>query len=149
MMIFEWFVNSEKEKIDFLKSEYKKYLGDAKMQMLVEHFRHRKTFQPIGLKLSLLLHQQKCLLPDYLAFKETMDLPTKAVADYLLQKLIRISESLNDALKETMESLAKFNAENIAKHMGEVRGWHTTIESLNNSEELMFVILLDPEKYNG
>jgi len=149
MMIFGWFVNSEKEKIDFLKSEYKKYLGDAKRRMLVEHFRHGKTFQPIGLKLSLLLHQQKCLLPDYLAFKATMDLPTKAVADYLLQKLIKISEPLKDALKETMTSLGKFNAENTAKHIGEMRGWHTTIQSPDSSEELMFVVFLDAEKYTG
>ena len=65
LMLFYRVFNSEKEKVDFLKSEYKKYLADAKKQILVDHFRHSKTFQPIILKLNLLRHEQMCLLPDY------------------------------------------------------------------------------------
>ena len=39
LKLFYTVFNSEKEKVDFLKSEYKKYLSDAKKQILVDHFR--------------------------------------------------------------------------------------------------------------
>ncbi len=146
MLVYTVF-NSEREKVDFLKSEYKKYLADAKKQILVDHFRHSKTFQPIVLKLNLLRHEQMCLLPDYLSFKGTMDIATKSVADFLLKKVTRISENLSDAIKQTMDELKVFNANNTTKHIGEVQAWHTTIHIDNEKEELMFVVLFDPEKY--
>jgi tRNA nucleotidyltransferase/poly(A) polymerase len=105
LLLFYTVFNSEKEKVDFLRSEYKKFLADAKKQMLSEHFRHCKTFQPIVLRLSLLRHEQMCLFPDYFAFKGTLDIATKAVADYMLEKLSRVSEYLPDALKETMSAI--------------------------------------------
>ncbi len=135
------------EKVNFLKSEYRKYLTDAKKQILVEHFRHYKTFQPILLKLSLLEHEQICLYPDYFAFKATMDTPTRAVADYLLEKLSRVADSLSEKLKETMAGLKEFNTHNTAKHLCEIRGWHTMPPVNDKTEELMFTILFDPEKY--
>lgn len=139
--------NSEREKVDFLKSEYKKFLADYKKQILVDHFRHSKTFQPILLKLSLLRHQQMCLFPDYFSFKGTFDTATKAVAEFLLEKLSRISENLSDTLHQTMDELREFNTNNTAKHIGEVRGWHVTLPINNKTEELMFAFLLDREKY--
>ncbi len=146
MLIYSFF-NSEKEKVDFLKSEYKKYLADTKKKILVEHFRHSKTFQPIVLKLNLLRHEQMCLLPDYLSFKGTMDAATKAVADYLLEKQMRISDKLSEALKQTMDELREFNKNITAKHIGEIRGWHITLAANNKTEEQMFAVLIDPEKY--
>ena len=56
-------------------------------------------------------------------------------------------EQAEKVLKETMTSLKEFNAVNTAKHMGELRGWHVTRPINNKTEELMFAILLDPEKY--
>jgi hypothetical protein len=147
LMLFSPAFNHEKEKVDFLKSEYKKYLIDSKKRMLVEHYRHSKTFQPTILKLSLLRHKQACLFPNYFSFKSTIDVPTKAVADYLLERLSGIAENLQDALKETLDKLKDFNTSNTAKHIGESRGWHTTLTIRNNVEELMFAILFDPEKY--
>ncbi|MVM40445.1 hypothetical protein GO730_26920 [Spirosoma sp. HMF3257] len=135
---------SEREKVDFLRAEYKKYLVDTKKQILVDHFRHRKTFQPILLKLSLLRHEQMYLLPDYFSFKKAMDIPTKAVADYLLEKLSAISDNLFDDLKQTMDELREFNTNNTAKHMGEMQGWHITLPIQNTTEELMFAVLIDP-----
>ena len=76
-----------------------------------------------------------------------MDIATKAVADFLLEKLSRISKTLSDAMKETMDELKAFDANNTAKHIGEVRGWHTTIHIDNEKEEHMFVVLFDTEKY--
>jgi len=136
-----------KEKVDFLKSEYKKYLADSKRRMLIEHYRHNRTFQPTVLKVSLLLYKQACIYPDYFAFKATMDAPTKAVADYLFERLLRISDNLQEALKDTMDKFKDFNTRNTAKHFGELKGWHATFSPYNGMEELMFIILLDPEKY--
>ncbi|MEO6720575.1 MAG: hypothetical protein ABIN67_09410 [Ferruginibacter sp.] len=92
-------------------------------------------------------HEQACLYPDYFAFKAIMDNATKAVAEHMLEILLRISENLYDALKDTMTNLKDFNTRNTAKHIGEVRGWHVTLPINNKAEELMFTILLDPEKY--
>ena len=103
LMLFYTVFNSEREKVDFLKSEYKKYLADTKKKILVDHFRHSKTFQPIVLKLNLLRHEQMCLLPEYLSFKGAMDNATKVVADFLLEKVSRISENLLDSIKQTMD----------------------------------------------
>jgi hypothetical protein len=139
--------NPEREKVNFLKSEYKIFLTDEKKQILVNHFRHSKTLQPTILKLSLLRHEQICLVPDYFAFKRTFDTATKAVANFLLEKLLRISDNLSDALKQAMNELKEFDTKNTAKHMGEVRGWHVPLPVNDKTEELMFVLLLDPEKY--
>lgn len=136
-----------KEKVDFLRSEFKKYLADSKRRMLVEHYRHNKTFQPTVLKVSLLLHKQACLYPDYFSFKATMDAPTKAVADYLFERLLRIAEELQNALKDTMDKLKDFSTSNFVKHFGEPQGWHAFYGANNSKEELMFTILFDPDKY--
>jgi hypothetical protein len=83
-----------------------------------------------------------CLFPDYFSFKATFDTATKAVAEFLLEKLSRISENLADTLKQTMDELREFNTNNTAKHIGEIRGWHVTLQINNKTEELMFAFLL-------
>jgi hypothetical protein len=70
LRLFSPVFNSEREKINFLKAEYKKYFTDSKKRILVEHFRHSTKFQPVLLKLSLLQHEQMCLLPDYFYSRE-------------------------------------------------------------------------------
>lgn len=147
LMLFSPVFYSVQEKIDFLKSEYKKHLADSKRRMLVKHYRHSRTFQPTVLKVSLLLHKQACLYPDYSAFKATMDVPTKAVADYLFERLLRISDNLQESLKDTMDKFKDFNTRNTAKHLGELKGWHAAFSPNNGMEEWMFAILFDPEKY--
>jgi phage host-nuclease inhibitor protein Gam len=88
-----------------------------------------------------------CLFPDFFSFKATMDYGTKSIADYLQEKINRISEKLSEALKQTMDELREFNKNNTAKFIGEVKGWHTTLAANNKIEELMFTILIDREKY--
>ena len=139
--------NLESEKVNYLKSKYKKFLVDSKKQILIEHFRHSKTLQPSLLKLSLLRHKEMYLFPDYFVFKETFDIATKAIADFLIEMLSRISENLSDALRQSMDELKKFNTNNTAKHIGEIRGWYATLPINNKTEEFMFVLLLDPKKH--
>lgn len=135
----------EKEKIGLLKSEYEKYLIDEKKNILIEHFRHSKTFQPIILELSLIRHDFNRLFPDYHSFKTQMDNPTKIIADYLEGRLANISEEIYNSLKNTILKLKEFNKSNTAKNIGEVKGWHLTIKNkeMSKSEEIMFAVLLD------
>lgn len=136
----------ESDKVNFLKAAYKSYLTDAKKQSLTQHFRVSRTFQPTMLKLHLLLHEEKCWLPNYISFKATMDIATKTVANYIEEKISSIPENQLNSIKETIESLKEFNVKNTAKHLGESRGWHISIRS-NEKESLMFMILLHPEMY--
>jgi len=144
MIIWQAFIN-EREKVEYLKAEYKKYLDDRKKFILVEHFKHRKTLQPKLLELSLLNHKLFCLLPDYFSFRAHMETPTRVIADYLETKLKRAESMIIEGLKDTSQALKEFRKENTAKHIGEIKGWHVTIAA--EEDNLMFLLLLDPEKY--
>jgi hypothetical protein len=136
--------HSEREKIEYLKAEYKKYLNNKKKLILAEHFRHSRLLQPRLLQLSLLHHQLTCLLPDYYFFRENMQAPTRAVADYLEAKLNRGAAMIMEGLKDTLQAFKEFSTANTAKHLGKVNGWHGTLAAEESS--LMFLLLLDKEK---
>lgn len=147
MIIYPAFFH-EREKVDYLKAEYKKYLNDRKKFILVEHFRHSKTLQPLRLQLSLLHHKRICLLPDYNLFRASMDVPTSVIADYLERKLKRRTAAIMELLKDPLQALEEFRKANTAKHSGELkrpRGWHTT--AVNEEDNLMFILLLDSGEY--
>lgn len=144
MIVWQAFIN-KREKVEYLKAEYKKYLDAQKKFILVEHFRHSKTLQPHLLQLSLLNYKHSCLLPDYLSFRASMEEPTRVIADYLETKLKRGAALIMEGLKDTLQALKEFRKENTAKHIGEIRGWHVTIEA--EEDNLMFMLMLDPKKY--
>lgn len=135
----------EREKVDYLKAEYKKYLNDRKKFILVHHFRHSKTLQPLRLQFSLLHHKRMYLLPDYNLFRTSMEAPTSVIADYLESKLKRRTEIIAEALKDPLQALKEFRKANTAKHFGEIRGWHAA--AANEEDNLMFILLLDNETY--
>ena len=137
--------NDNKEKVVYLKAEYKKFLDSYKKALLVNHFRHSKTFQPNFLKLALLRYQLICLLPDYISFQSDMDTPTTAVADYLEVRMKRTAEVIDLGLDDILQGLKDFRKANTAKHMGEIRGWYIT--SHNEEDSTMFLLLLDKHKY--
>ena len=144
MFIWQSFVN-DKEKVDYLKAEYKKFLCDTKKFILVNHFRHSKTLQPNLLQLSLLHHQLICLLPDYYSFRVVIDAPTRGIADYLESKLKRATEMIKTGLNDTLQAFKEFKKANTARHLGEIRGWHTIVA--NEEDNFMFMLLLDRQKY--
>jgi hypothetical protein len=144
IVVWQAFVK-EREKIEYLKAEYKKHVDNQKKQILVEHFRHSKALQPKLLQLSLLNHELPCLLPDYFSFRANMEEPTRVIADYLDAKLKRGAEMITEGLKDTLQGLKEFRKENTAKHIGEIKGWHVTIAA--EEDNLMFLLLLDREKY--
>jgi len=107
MIIWQAFRN-DKEKVAYLKAEYKRFLEDNKKFILVNHFRNSKTFQPNLLKLSLLHHQLICMLPDYNSFQAGMDTPTRVIVEYLESKIKRgadmIMTNLNEILRLAHDS---------------------------------------------
>ncbi|MEX6688992.1 hypothetical protein QTN47_15900 [Danxiaibacter flavus] len=137
----------EKEKVAYLKAEYKKFLVDSKKFILVNHFRHRKALQPTLLKLSLLRHQLTCLIPDYYSFRASMDAPTMAIAGFLENKLKKDTDITRHNLDSVLQALKEFRQANTAKHLGDIRGWHTI--DIEDEENLMFMLLLDPQMYEN
>lgn len=149
---FHW-LSVDRAKIDFLKAEYKKFLGDSKKRILTDHFRHYRTFKPNELEVSLLRHKLSYLWPDYSSFKAQMDEPTIAITEYLKQKLKYFIEKYDEFIAGKLVALTIFNKESFGKYHGENRGgWHTTIIEQSNPDEereyrAMCVLLLDREKY--
>ena len=149
---FSW-LSADRAKIDFLKAEYKKFLDNSKKRILTDHFRHNRIFKPNELEVSLLRHKLSYLWADYSSFKFQMDEPTKAVAEYLKQKLKYFQEKYDEFIASKLEALKMFNKENFDKYHGESRGgWHTIIVGQTSAEaekeyRAMCLLLLDRKKY--
>jgi hypothetical protein len=144
IIVWQAFIN-EREKVEYLKNEYKKHLETQKKAILVEHFRHSRTLQPQLLQLSLLNHKLTCLLPDFFSFRASMDAPTKAVADFLETKIKMRAATIIEGLSDTLQALKDFRKENTAKHLAKIRGWHVAIAA--EDDNFVFLLLLDREKY--
>lgn len=137
-------------KIDFLKAEYKKFLFERKREILIDHFRHNRTYKPIELKKSILEHQLWSVWPNYLAFKYAMDEPTRHVADFMSQK-IKLSGRSAELMKKKFDELKAFLDEVGKKHYPDFQGLHIALGPLLPEEEkeneIMTLVLLDREKY--
>lgn len=146
---FSWL--NEKGKIEFLKTEYKRFLNDTKKETLTSHFRNYRTFKPNELKLSLLRHKLSCVLPDYGYFKHQMDTPTSGVANDLKTKTQHLPQELERLLSKKYEALKEFNGKKVKEYFGDIKnGWHVTITFTDQEEKeyrSMGLVLLDKEKY--
>lgn len=144
-------LTNDKPKIDYLKSEYKKFLSNSKKELLTNHFRFYRTFQPNALKVSLLHHQLSCLWPNYFSFKFKMDEPTKAVGNYLKNRISHISAKDVEIVKNKLEEIKKFNELNFRKYYAESKGWYVVVGKMTPEEEmeygLMSLLLLDKSCY--
>lgn len=147
---FGW-LSTDRAKIEYLRTEYKRFLNDTKKGILTSHFRHNRTFKTNELKASLLRHRLSYILPDYTSFKHQMDEPTKAVAHYLNTKLRYLPDTTEELLTRKFKELKQFNDTNFKKYYGEIRGWHVIMGQLTDEEEkehrTMTLLLLDKEKY--
>lgn len=150
---FHW-LSADKAKIDYLKTEYKKFLDESKKRILIDHFRNYRTFQPNQLEVSLLRHQIAYLWPDYAAFKAQMDQPTKAIADYLKHKLSYFIEKHEGFIVSKLDALNIFSNENFDSYHAKDRGgWHTVIIKQTSPDEqreynAMCLLLLDRGQYD-
>jgi hypothetical protein len=149
---FGW-LTADRPKIDYLKSEYRRFLYDTKKAILVSHFRHSRTFKPNDLKVSLLRHKLSYVLPDYHSFKHWMDEPTKEVARYLEAKVRYLPRGTEELLTRKFKELSAFVDANIQKHHGDMRGWHVVLGHQTPEEQkenqTMVLLLLDEEKYGA
>jgi hypothetical protein len=147
---FGW-LDDERPKMKYLKSEYKRFLNTSKLVLLSSHFRNYRTFQPNTLKVSLLRHKLAYIWPDYSSFKHEMDEPTKTIARHLASKMNHLPDKIEALLKQKFLELKAFNDENFKKHYGDLRGWHVVIGSSTPEGEkeyrAMLLVLLDKEKY--
>jgi hypothetical protein len=144
------FLPWERNKIDFLKNEYKVFVTEQKKQILVEHFRQNRTFMPNQLKFSLLWQQVDYLWPNYQAFQKRMDDPTKAINSYLITKVAGHYEKAT-FLEQQLEKLDIFNHNNFMEHYGNPDGWHSTSSKMSSEEVmkngLLTLLLVDKDRY--
>jgi hypothetical protein len=140
----------EKSKVEFLKKEYKAFLDSQKIGIISSHYRHSKLYQPNTLKVALLRHRLYYIIPRFSFFKVKMDEPTKATANFLLDKFQFILERHQEFFKQKEEELSSFAKSIQEKYIGEPKGWHVKItetEEQKKENQIMLIILIDIEKY--
>jgi hypothetical protein len=145
------FLFNDKAKIEYLRTEYKRFLNDTKKEILTSHFRHNRTFKPNELKVALLRHKLSYIFPNYSYFKHQMDEPTKAISHFLNSKLRYLPDNIEELLTRKFGELKDFNERLFKKYYSDTRGWHVVIGKQTDEEErehrTMTLILLDEEKY--
>jgi hypothetical protein len=141
----------EKSKTAYLRNEYASFLNDTKKRIIVNHFRNYRAFRPNELKLSLLQHQAAYIIPDYFSFRNQMDTPTRAVAEFMLQQYLYVN---TEPLACKLAEVKTYNkALSIRQYGGEIPGWHVGEApplSPKEARELhtMIWLLADIHKYN-
>lgn len=141
----------ENNKLKYLKEEYRKYLPGIRTRILVNHFRQNRTFKPNELKHALLRYSINDVWPDYERFYRSMDTPTRAVADYLSDKVTRYFGEIKDLLEQSLHDRQRF-MDNLSKEFfGNIGGWHVYKE-ITPEEELkafrMSLLLIDTSVQN-
>ncbi len=77
----------QSSKIEYLKKEYATFLKESKKEILVNHFRMYKNFQPNRLKHLILGNKIDHLFPNYQDFKYKMEEPTTTINNFIVSKL--------------------------------------------------------------
>lgn len=121
--VFPSAFHADRVKIDYLKACYKTFLHERRKEALVHHIRFQKTFAPNGLKEVMLTHYTQCLLPDYWAFENAMDAPTKSVAQFIKDRLYRQNPEITEFQSQKLEELKEFDRLNYEKFYQPIEGW--------------------------
>jgi hypothetical protein len=142
-----------KEKITYLKAEYRKYLAAAKKGILVSSYRHNRTLSPNELKQQLLSNECDYIWPNYNSFYHKADIPTKSVADFLYKKISYRGTGINGFIKSSMEESTRFFNDRFKQHFGELNNCYVVTSSLSEEEEIgnfrMNLLLMDPPDLLG
>lgn len=141
-------IMADRTKIDYLRVNYRAFLHDQRKRILVDHFRHNKTYAPIQLKSRLLEHYASCIIPDYIAFENWMDEPTRAVAAFVKAKLPQRSSEVYEFYRGKLHESKAFSEQIFTKYYRHIDGWSVwTRDPLPEEEErtnwLMSMLLLD------
>lgn len=137
----------EREKVAFLRAEYRNFVVVSKRNALVRHYRQSRGFEPNGLRLALLYQEQKALLPDYLSFMREADEAVRSVGNFLVEKYSGYAEHGAEFFKQKAEEISKQYAEMRLRRIGEreISGWHTTIKlksSLTDAQGWLMSMML-------
>ena len=150
-LLFHGWFSSERPKISYLKTEYARFLNESKKELLTNHFRFNRKLTPTALKISLLRHDSTRILPNFLAFKQWMDEPTKAISDHLAARFRSLPTETKILLDQKFEDLKAFIEANTKKHFGHISGWNSKESPLSSNEEKeyrqMTWLLVDKNKY--
>lgn len=144
----------EKEKITYLRAEFRKYMDEEKKMILVNHYRHNRLFKPQLLQTSLWLHECNRLLGQYAGFKAKMDPATRAVADFLLEKYRIYAERGANFFLAKQEELTMIQKNLKAANPSEgksIEGWHITITATPqevHEQRIMQLLLMEPYNPN-
>lgn len=119
----------EKEKVEYLRAEYKQFVARSTRNAQVRHYRYHRRFEPNRLRLTLLYEERKALLPDYESFIRQSDDFVKSVGNFLADKYSGFAKQGEEFFERKAEENKKQYAELRLRHIGEERlgGWHTTI----------------------
>lgn len=143
----------DRSKIDYLRANYRVFLHEQRKKILVDHFRHNKTYAPVQLKCRLMGHYGSCLLPNYTAFENWADEPTRAVAGFIKSKLSHISTEVSDFYLGKLRESKAFSEHLFDKYYQNIE-WAAvwTVDPLPEEEEntnwLMSMLLLNENAYN-
>ncbi|MBT8314424.1 MAG: hypothetical protein KJP26_08175 [Maribacter sp.] len=144
----------DSNKIEYLKKEYKKFVEEKKKELLTMHFRYYRSFKPNELELSLLRHKLLYLIPDYESFKRYTDKPSRAIADYLEEKLQHLDDDDEKTISEKFMALKNFHQVCFNKYYGKQQSADTYYVKgpvLTSTQKMtyfaMTILLLDEERY--
>lgn len=152
LLRFGWLLH-EKGKIDYLKTEYKRFLKEKKKEILTQHFRHYRTNKPLELKANLLKHHLNALIPDLQGFSHWMDDATKAVLNFLKAKFQFVPKEMSDLILEKDRYLKEHQESIFKKYYKDFSGWHIEIPPLSPEKEMenaiITYLLMDKNKYES
>jgi hypothetical protein len=151
VMRLDWLSN-KRNKVEYLRAEYKSYLIETKNEILTTHFRNYRNFKPNELKASLLEHKIRYIFPDYYNFKYKMDILTKTIVDFLKIELRYLTNELEGFFARIIEAQNEFHRSNDQKHSNQRTGWFFAVEDQDSGEEkehlIMTLLLITKEKYS-
>ncbi|SIN68629.1 hypothetical protein [Chitinophaga niabensis] len=124
----------EKNKLNYLQEELKKYLPGVRKEILINHFRQYKTFRPNELKHALLRHSINDVWPDYEKFYQSMDAPTRAIADFLESKVTGYFRDIKKLLEQSIKDRQHFADSLYKEFYSNEGGWHVYRETTPEKE---------------
>jgi hypothetical protein len=146
MLLFGWLGN-ESAKVEYLRSEFRKFLDDSRKAAIVDHIRFNRGLMPNALDALRLYHRIQSVMPDYGIFKRQMDEPTKAVAQFLRAKIQYLPADIEIYLSAKFEELRLFRQTLSRKYFKPVGGWQVPLEVTSNEEQsenqVMSILLID------
>ncbi|WP_028298030.1 hypothetical protein [Olivibacter sitiensis] len=125
-----------KNRVEYLKAEYKRFLDTKKLEIIINHFRFHRTFKPNFLKKNILEHHLLYIFPDHLYFKQEMDEDTRAIAEYIADHFAPYFDDEKEHIEDNVRKLAEFQKENARKHYPENDFRHiiTKYDNINDIE---------------